>query len=410
MIPCQKTGADRLAFGVFLVSGAAIVLLSSPQMLLRYYFTTPFVYLYALSWLLLWPAYSLQVIQRREFRVETILIEAILILGVINVLLSDNIYRSFLAMRLFLLTGVLVAWSAMFLFSNDTRRQAFDLLCCACLAIVALAGILAYLIRGVTDLELTTLFLQHPIPLGTVVILLSAGPLHLVRRESWRAKLMGWTLLGLGVAMILLTQKRGTFLAVGGMLLIAGIWYGRRRALLLIAAVLVAVATLGYYRAIPFSRPASDLHRLELYHFGYHILRQHPWLGIGLRSYSHERYLGDYQLRQPEHVLFPQTVAQQQTFDNLLLTGLVELGTLMTLVYLALVTVIIFRYWRLAAPQLPRDEQFLSLLPLVGLAIHSMTYDSLLFPQVNWLFHAQLGLLAGYFGHQQAAAGDGCNK
>jgi hypothetical protein len=36
------------------------------------------------------------------------------------------------------------------------------------------------------------------------------------------------------------------------------------------------------------------------------------------------------------------------------------------------------------------------LLVLLGFAIHSLSYDSLLFPSVNWLFHVQLGLMAGY--------------
>jgi hypothetical protein len=35
-------------------------------------------------------------------------------------------------------------------------------------------------------------------------------------------------------------------------------------------------------------------------------------------------------------------------------------------------------------------------LVLLGFAIHSLTYDSLLFPPVNWLFHVQVGIMAGY--------------
>jgi hypothetical protein len=36
------------------------------------------------------------------------------------------------------------------------------------------------------------------------------------------------------------------------------------------------------------------------------------------------------------------------------------------------------------------------LLALLGFAIHSLSYDSLVFPPVNWVFHVQLGLMAGY--------------
>jgi hypothetical protein len=33
---------------------------------------------------------------------------------------------------------------------------------------------------------------------------------------------------------------------------------------------------------------------------------------------------------------------------------------------------------------------------LLGFAIHSLSYDSLLVPPVNWLFHVQVGIMAGY--------------
>jgi hypothetical protein len=36
------------------------------------------------------------------------------------------------------------------------------------------------------------------------------------------------------------------------------------------------------------------------------------------------------------------------------------------------------------------------MLILLGFAIHSLSYDSLLFPPVNWVFHVQLGIMAGY--------------
>jgi hypothetical protein len=35
-------------------------------------------------------------------------------------------------------------------------------------------------------------------------------------------------------------------------------------------------------------------------------------------------------------------------------------------------------------------------LVLLGLAIHSLSYDSLLNPPVNWLFHVQLGIMAAF--------------
>ena len=81
----------------------------------------------------------------------------------------------------------------------------------------------------------------------------------------------------------------------------------------------------------------------------------------------------------------------------MLLTGLVELGTVMTLFYLALVIVILVKYcrsWRSFPESSPLD--WYRVLVLLGFAIHSLSYDSLLVPPVNWLFHVQVGIMAGY--------------
>ena len=41
-------------------------------------------------------------------------------------------------------------------------------------------------------------------------------------------------------------------------------------------------------------------------------------------------------------------------------------------------------------------------LVLLGFAIHSLSYDSLLVPPVNWLFHVQVGIMAGYHASETA--------
>ena len=92
-----------------------------------------------------------------------------------------------------------------------------------------------------------------------------------------------------------------------------------------------------------------------------------------------------------------------QTLDNMLLTGLVELGTVMTLFYLGLVIFILVKYCR-RLRSLPESSplDWYRVLVLLGFAIHSLTYDSLLFPPVNWLFHVQVGIMAGYHASETA--------
>ena len=110
---------------------------------------------------------------------------------------------------------------------------------------------------------------------------------------------------------------------------------------------------------------------------------------------------------------FPQHVAKLQTLDNMLLTGLVEFGTVMTLFYLALVIVILVKYCR-SLRSFPESSplDWYRVLVLLGFAIHSLSYDSLLVPPVNWLFHVQMGIMAGYhastgarLSHQSGATG-----
>ena len=208
----------------------------------------------------------------------------------------------------------------------------------------------------------------------------------------------------LGGILIFLTHKRGTWLALAAMLLVWIIYLIRRRrylilTLLLLVALLLPLETKRQIARLDPNIPryGSVLHRLELYPFALHIWRIHPFMGIGLRAFNHENYLADYQQHNKSLGDFPKKIVTLQTFDNTLLTGLVEFGTVMTLFYLALVTLILVKYCRrLRSSPESSPLDWYRVLILLGFAIHSLTYDSLLVPPVNWLFHVQMGILAGY--------------
>ncbi len=102
-----------------------------------------------------------------------------------------------------------------------------------------------------------------------------------------------------------------------------------------------------------------------------------------------------------------------RTLDNTLLTGLVEFGTVMTLFYVTLIILILVKYCR-SLRSFPESSplDWYRVLIILGFAIHSLTYDSILFPPVNWLFHVHMGILAGYhasagarLSHQSGATG-----
>ena len=396
---------DRLAFWTLLASGTYVVLLSSAVFMIRRLSFWVEILLYALPWLLLWPAYRWRVITDPARRREIVLMLIILILGTVNVIAGDHPYNSYKTMRYFLSAGILSLWASMFLLADPGRREVFDWFCCICLAIFAPLAIITYLPSRQELFWLRNVFNLHSIPVGTMVILLAAGPLSLLVSESSKQKIAAWLLISVGLILILLTHKRGTFLAVAAMILV---WLTYRLPKLgyLVAAACLAVLLLFTYQGLNASRSlapdhpsrVSKLHRLELYPFALHVYKKHPWMGIGLRPQTHEKYLGDYQQQHPEVTKFAAEVKSLQTFDNMLVTAFVELGTLMTLTYLGLIIFIIINYCRQVRPFADsQGRDFFRLLPLVGLAVHSLTYDSLLVHPVNWLFHVQLGILAGFW-------------
>jgi O-antigen ligase len=401
---CQPPLLNQLAFYSLLGSGAYIILLWSPNILGRHLSFWTQIVIYLFPWLMLWLAYSWQVITERKHRLEIILMVSIIILGVLNTSLSGSGSRSIDTMRTFLLTGLFALWASMFLVNDPRRRQMFDWFCAGALGVIILVEMVLYMVPGKYGPGAFEVFVLHPIPLGTLIILLSSGPTRLIVSKNSTARLLGWLLVLLGGILIFLTHKRGAWLALAAMLAIWMLYLVRRQKYLVISIVLAIALILPleaqrrFARLDPnIGRHVAVLHRLELYNFALHIWKTHPFMGIGLRSFTHEKYLSDYHLQNQDLHEFPQMVAGLQTLDNLLLTGLVEFGTVMTLFYLGLVIFILAKYCRrLRSWPESSPLDWYRVLVLLGFAIHSLTYDSLLFPPVNWLFHVQVGIMAGY--------------
>jgi O-antigen ligase len=396
---------NQLAFASLLLSGAYITLLWSPNILGKYVGFWAKIIIYAFPGFMVCLMYSRQVLTDRKHRPEIILVFAVIILGLLNTALSDAPAQSLKTMRTFLLTGMLTLWASMFLIGDERRRQAFDWFCAGSLAIVTLVEILNWLMGGRYDSRTFQIFILHPIPLGTFIILLSVGPARLIASGKTVALPLLGCLLGLGSALVIyLTHKRGTFVALAIMLAVGVIIRVRRRRYLAVAILLALAVVLPWQAHKQFTRldPTvprhnSILSRLELYPFAFHIWKTHPIMGMGLRPLTLNQYLDDYHLRNQALKEFPQAVAKLQTFDNLLLTALIELGSLMTLTYLTLVISIVWRYCRrLRSDPTASPLDWYRVLVLLGFAVHSLSFDSLVFPPINWLFHVQLGLMAGY--------------
>jgi len=395
---------NQLAFSALLGSGAFILFLWAPNILGKYLSSYSKNVIFLSPWFFVCLAYRWQVVANREHRLEIIFILSIGIFSLFNVYLSDSFSKSLSFMRTFLFSGLFVLWAAMFLLTDQPRRNGFDGLCCGALAVILPIEFIIWWGQGQYGPLVFQVFALHPIPLGTLIILLSPGPMRLLFSKHVRAKLFGGLLVLAGVLLIFLTHKRGAWLALAAMLAVGMIYLGRRSRYLLVTMLVVFALVLSWQVQRRFAsldpkvpRYVSVLHRLELYNYALHIWKAHPFMGIGLRSFSHDRYLHDYQVYNKDLQDFPKAVATLHTFDNMALTAMVELGSLLALAYLGLILIIVVRFGRKlwTAPASPPLE-WCRLLVLLGFAVHSLSYDSLLVVPVNWVFHVQLGLMAAY--------------
>lgn len=408
----NKLLLNKISFYALLISSAFAILLWSPIVLGRQLSHWTKIYIYLLPWVMVCLSCFSQVLINKKHRFEIILIVSIIILGVFNAALSDAVSRSTVHMRIFLVTGIFALWATMFLIDSEDRRRVFDWFCCGCMALIVPVEIIWWLIRDPNHDQVFHIFVLHAIPLGTLLILLSPGPVRLLASKHNKIKYSGLVIAFSGLLLILFANKRGTWLALAAMAAITLFYLVRKRRpllaiLLVVMALLLAFQAKRIYTRLDPSvnRYASVLQRLELYNFALHIWETHPFMGIGLRPLTHANYLKDYQQYNKDLVDFNRSVAKLQTLDNMLLTGFVELGSLMTLAYLILITYILVRY-TLALRRSPTSMtiNWYRLLVILGVAIHSMSYDALLFPSVNWLFHVQLGIMAGYYGSDKSLA------
>jgi O-antigen ligase len=89
-------------------------------------------------------------------------------------------------------------------------------------------------------------------------------------------------------------------------------------------------------------------------------------------------------------------VRRNITFDNQLLSLLVETGVPATLLYLGLLARLLLRYRRnIRAGRVPPAGEGALTFVLSASLIHFLICDGLYFPQTNWFFHVMLGLAAG---------------
>ena len=255
--------------------------------------------------------------------------------------------------------------------------------------------------------EHVNIFSSNPIPAACILILLSIGPLMLLpgTTNNWRR----WVLvlcLVLSALTIILIGKRGPFLSLLAMVLFFGFLHIKRFWIYFLLFFLLCGVGVHLKSETIFSdksklmEPRTILMRLDYYFLGLKILEEKPMLGIGYNAplLEHYRNHAKESLKAKFTTNFLlRTSLLKNTLDNMAVTLLSETGIIFFSIYSMF---IIYPLAQLipAIRNRPasRVHAILLLTVIVGFFVHSMTFDSLKYPHLNWTFHSILGIIASF--------------
>ncbi|MEW6110883.1 MAG: O-antigen ligase family protein [Thermodesulfobacteriota bacterium] len=342
---------------------------------------------------------AMLVARQREVQaepLELIICGILVALAVVSGLLSSSPFSSSIRGFVLICSGLGGFWCARILLSTRRAQEFFTWFCLA-----LLAGIVAMSLVGYVYMRDVKAFLDpNPHPLADRMILLSFAPLVLLLRRGYAAKLVGGALMAAGYVVFYLSNLRSAMLIPVAMAGI-GLWFRALRLRhFLVLAVIAAVAMVYFFAKLPAWKLGKDhepaYYRAENYLYSWHIAKQHPAFGIGLRA-PREAYLNDYEITYPyvTKERFALSVQGIVTSENIFLTLMVGLGVPFVILYSAGLIILLARLFKVAKTGIP--ESYLPplalVLPITGSLIHNFVFDGLLYPQLCWYFHILLGLI-----------------
>jgi len=336
-----------------------------------------------------------------SFKKNLLFPSIIVIMGALNIVLSEDRSISLKVMTLFLISGISVFVVSSKILNNHLRQDIFLWLCWACFIFLCVHGIVEFITH-----KNILLLSYNPIPAGSLLILLSAGPLLIFCSTSKTLHFYAFSSLILGFIIILLIGKRGTVLGLLGMAFFLGFTLPRKRGCLIILIALTLFG-IGYLTRDHLSaqltkhyfKDQNTLIRAENYFFAGSIWLKKPIFGIGLHA-PLTRHLEFYRPKiytrqKPQDYSY--YINKAKTFENIILCGFVEMGTLLTITYIMLIALLLINMFKhVRHNPHKRMRAVLLLTPLFGFFIHSMTFDSIIYPHLNWIAHTYLGLMYNF--------------
>jgi O-antigen ligase len=347
--------------------------------------------------------------RKRKVPKKTLWVLLIIFLGLTSSLLSATPWITLKATGLFVISGPFILVTTIYLFKSTRNQTLF-------LWMINL-GLLCFgtffLFYDFTNFDgypnsnpYTNIWdpysMRNPLSEGASLILLSAGPMiFLVRKNSAASRLISAFSLILFITIILLLAKKGPILSL---IIIFLFWitFIDLRFLKLLVGFVLLTGSLLYFSESTLSKLKSTIElntsvttRAELIFFGIHIFKQNPIWGIGSRT-NLKPYIDNYKSKIPgsnHKDAFHENLRKFKTFENIFLAFLVEMGGLFSITYFGGLLYILVRCLKISySPS--KDIEMLSLVSvIVGFLFISCTFDTLRFPNLNWLFHSLLGLM-----------------
>jgi hypothetical protein len=321
---------------------------------------------------------------------EFLVSAALILLAVASSLHSLTPQSSFFRVAVLLATGLGGFWCARILLATQENQRRFQWLCLFLLSGLLLVSLGKFLFDP--------LFHGFVHPVTNMIFLLSFAPLSLLMRKTRSLMVLGAILLGLSYVVLCLSWRLSVVF-IPLVLVVIGLLCARwPRKHLLVALLIIAVIIGVFSHDILWFKLNKKYpsYRVESIFFSWNIAKQHPFLGIGLRS-PREQFLKNYRLKYlyetPQK--FAEDLGNLVTPDNLLLTLLTGLGFPFTIIYVVAVLILLAILIRRTLHPPPGQvlPPWVLLFTICMVLAHWLFYDGLLFPQNSWFFHLLLGLI-----------------
>jgi hypothetical protein len=317
-------------------------------------------------------------------------------LGLASAAFSVDPLSAGLRVFVLLASGLGGFWCARIFLSDAHGQERFQRLCLGLLIGAVVWGLVGYFTLG----RPSYIFRAHEHPVNTVLLLLWVAPLGMLARGGRIGLWVGLSVLCMSFLVICLSSKMAAMwipLVAVGIGAALKIRRGGRIAAVCLAILVVAGALTVHFVPVKYwAKSSSVWFRAENYPFCLHIVKKHPFLGIGLCE-PRKQYLEDYQIHYPgiSTQQMSEMLDTNRTPENIFLTFMTDMGIPFTLLYvlsLAYLLLALFRSLQ-EGPAEPFMSPLVILVPILAGLLYFQVYDGLMYPQVNWFFHVLLGMI-----------------